>query len=350
MPEPLSADLVLEGGGVKGTALVGAITALERRGYAPKRVAGTSAGAIVAAFTAAGATGRQLRGLLDDLDFKRISDRRGLGGLPGMFVPSALFSLSRAGGVFEGSYLRDWIHRQLKDVCGIEYFGQLRRSDSDATRPEQCYKLMVTATDITRGELIRLPWDYGNYGLAPDDQLVADAVRASMSIPLYFEPVRLRDAKSGQTSTLVDGGVLSNFPVDAFDRTDGAEPRWPTFGVKLAPVLPAGNASMVPFLGQLRGPLRPPLLELLEQLVTTIIVGRDQTYLRQPWVAARTVLVDTGKVGVIEFGLSAAERQHLFDNGVDAMDRFLAAWDFDDYRRRFRTAGTVQTTGGGPAT
>ena len=50
----LAADLVLEGGGVKGIALVGAISVLEERGYGFRRVAGTSAGAIVGALVAAG--------------------------------------------------------------------------------------------------------------------------------------------------------------------------------------------------------------------------------------------------------------------------------------------------------
>ena len=47
------ADLVLEGGGVKGIALVGAVTALDEAGYSFPRVAGSSAGAVVAALVAA---------------------------------------------------------------------------------------------------------------------------------------------------------------------------------------------------------------------------------------------------------------------------------------------------------
>jgi predicted acylesterase/phospholipase RssA len=47
-------DLVLEGGGVKGIGLIGALAVLEERGYVPQNVAGTSAGAIAAALIAAG--------------------------------------------------------------------------------------------------------------------------------------------------------------------------------------------------------------------------------------------------------------------------------------------------------
>jgi NTE family protein len=52
------ADSVLEGGGVKAIALVGAISILEERGYQLRRVAGTSAGAIVGSLVAANCEGR----------------------------------------------------------------------------------------------------------------------------------------------------------------------------------------------------------------------------------------------------------------------------------------------------
>jgi NTE family protein len=45
---------------------------------------------------------------------------------------------------------------------------------------------------------------------------------------------------------LVDGGVLSNFPVEIFDRTDGQDSRWPTFGVRILPDLPAGSSQLLP--------------------------------------------------------------------------------------------------------
>jgi predicted acylesterase/phospholipase RssA len=58
------ADLVLEGGGVKGIALVGAISVLEERGYEFRRVAGTSAGAIVWSLVAADARAAELEEIM----------------------------------------------------------------------------------------------------------------------------------------------------------------------------------------------------------------------------------------------------------------------------------------------
>ena len=237
------ADLVLEGGGMKGIGLLGAVLRLLRGGYEFPRVAGTSAGAIVAAFLAAGADEERLADIMDRLEYARVPDRAPPG-IPGL---SEGVSLLRDAGAYEGDYIHDFIETELATL-GVTTFDHLRRKDSGADKgldEYRRYKLVVMATDVTRGRLLRLPWDYPLLGLDPDRQRVADAVRASISIPLYFEPVTIRDG-GGEPTTLVDGGVLSNFPIEAFDRTDGAEPRWPTLGVKVIPELPAGSAQLLP--------------------------------------------------------------------------------------------------------
>lgn len=191
---------------------------------------------------------------------------------------------------------------------------------------------MVTATDVSSGELLYLPWDYPRFGLDPDAQLVADAVAASIAIPFYFEPVYLTNRHTQEQHVLVDGGVLSNFPITVFDRTDGETPRWPTFGVKIIPRLPSRNREVVPIAGRI------PLAGVrhLEAVAATMIVGRDQTYLQRPCVAMRTLQVDTRGVGVVEFNLDEARRQQLFANGWNEADRFLARWDWPSYLARCR--------------
>lgn len=326
-------DLVLEGGGVKGIAHVGAIRGLEEAGFTHyPRVAGTSAGSIVGALAAAGIPAARMLEIMQGLDYGEIRDRRGFNRLP---LIGKAWSLTVNDGFYEGGYLREFLGNVLAEA-GVERFKDLRIDDPDDRRnlPDgQDYKLVVMATDITNGCLIRLPWDYQSlYGLDPGEQLVVDAVRMSMSIPFYFEPVRLRDP-DGRTVTIVDGGVLSNFAIDVFDRRDGGLPRWPTFGVKLLPKLPEGRVELFPLLGLLpRGPLH-----LLELLVSTLMVGRDQTHLNQPWVAARTIRVDTSAAGIVEFGLGQRAMDELHANGRAAMQRFLADWDFEAYRARFRS-------------
>lgn len=326
----LSADLVLAGGGVKGIGHVGAVAALREAGYRFPRVAGTSAGSIVGALTAAGMTSERMLEVMGALDWQRFRDPDLIDRIPWL-GPATSVLLDH--GIYEGDYVREWLGNQLADL-GVQRFGDLRISDPESSlEPDESYKLVVMATDVTRGELVRLPWDYGSrYGLDPDDQLVADAVRASVSIPIFFEPVRLVHS-DGTASTLVDGGVLSNYPIDVFDRTDGQLPRWPTFGVTLLPRLPAGNVQLFPALG----PFRRGLPHYLESLVTTTVVGRDQAYLAKPWVQARTIDVDTSDVGVVEFDVDERGRAALHEGGFGAASEFLATWDFDAYRRRFRS-------------
>jgi len=199
-----SADLVLEGGGVKGLGLVGAISALEEHKFTFHRIAGTSAGAIVGSLTAAGLGSTAMKRMMQQIDYTKFRDKNLLDQVG---PPGELVSLLVKKGVYEGNYLHTWLRGQL-DKLGVRTFGDLRITDDWAQDlpPEQRYKLVVIASDVTRGELVRLPWDYRRYGLDPDRQLVADAVRASMSIPFFYKPAKLR------RSWLLDGSYLSNFP------------------------------------------------------------------------------------------------------------------------------------------
>jgi NTE family protein len=311
------ADLVLEGGGVKGLGTAGAVMGLLDAGWTFPRVAGTSVGAMAAAFAAAGADSAVLREVLGRLDLRKIPDRR---------VPLPLVSESVSLALGHGAYAGDWIHRWLTDELGklgVRTFADLRRDDPDddpaLLTPEHRYGLVVMATDVTNGRLLRLPWDYPMFGLDPDEQRVADAVRMSMSIPFYFDPRTLRNPVTGDEATIVDGGVLSNFAIEIFDRTDGRQPRWPTFGVRLLPDLPAGLGDLVPFFGL---PVFPAV-RLLEQVVATALVGRDQTHLERPGVRERTMTVDTKGTAITEFGIGPVERAELVARGEQTAVEFL---------------------------
>jgi NTE family protein len=319
------ADLVLEGGGVKGLGLVGAVLELMRSGYEFTRVAGSSAGAVVGSLVAAGASAEQLAAAARRLDYRRVPDRAAPG-IPG--VSEGIGLLHRAG-AHPGDYVREFVAGELARL-GVVTFADLRRDDpgaDPALAGDRAYGLVVTATDVTRGRLLRLPWDYRKLGLDPDDQLVADAVRASSSIPLYFEPVTLTDG-DGVRHTLVDGGVLSNFPIELFDRTDGRAPRWPTLGVRVIPDLPEGGPDLFP---QIIPPSLIPPLDLVQRVIATAIVGHDQTYAEQPCVARRVIRVDTSGVGIVEFGASRRRLKELVANGERAAAAFLATWDWNAF-------------------
>ncbi|MFV1362532.1 patatin-like phospholipase family protein [Mycolicibacterium elephantis] len=329
------ADLVLSGGGVKGIGLVGAVGALADAGYAIQRVSGTSAGSLVGAVVAAASqrdplTSEQLRDLALSVPYRKFADSGPIERIP---VLGTAWGLLRETGVYRGDFAHEWIRGELKNL-GVSTFGDLA-VDDDHLLPERRYRLVVTVADLTSGQLVRLPWDYRRlYGRDPDEQSVADAVRASMAIPFLFRPVTLKNA-AGQPCTLVDGGVLSNFPIDSFDRPDGKEPRWPTFGVTVVPYLPApGIEQLIPGLG----PLKFRGTTLLESLITTMLVGHDQAHLDQPWVKVRAIQVDSTDVGVLDFGIGRQDAEALYQRGYSAASTFLSSWDWPTYLERFRRA------------
>jgi NTE family protein len=329
----LNADLVLSGGGVKGIGLAGAIVALMEAGYSIRRVSGTSAGSIAGSILAAGSKGDQLtpdevKQLTMTVPYRKFLDSTPVTGIP-LLGPA--WSLFGENGIYKGDFAHNWVRSELGNL-GVRSFGDLALDD-DSLPPERRYRLVVTVADVTTGQVVRLPWDYRRlYGLDPDEQQVADAVRASMSIPFFFRVAKLTST-SGLTSTLVDGGLLSNFPLDTFDRSDGKSPRWPTFGVTVLPNLPQGNDKVIPGLAPLRcfgGPT------LLENVITTMIVGHDQAHLNHPWVSARAVRVDSTDVGFLDFKISRKQMQALYQRGYQAAQTFLSTWNWTTYLDRFR--------------
>ena len=333
LPAPLRADLVLEGGGVKGLALAGAVSELARGGYSFPRVAGSSAGAltgaVVAALQAAGEPLSRLDDVVATLDLRRFRDTGGglLGRVPlvgGLLAP--LLSLVRDEGLYEGEYLGRWLQGVLGDL-GVRTFGDLALPPDLVTQlpPERRYRLVVTASDVSRRRLVRFPWDYELYGLPPDEQEVVPAVRASTAIPFFFEPERIRSA-SGAESTLVDGGLLSNFPIALFDVPPGLRPAWPTFGVRLSesPALPSPTR-------QVDDPVT-----LGFALVDTFLTASDSPYSFDDCVVRRTVFADTQDVSAVDFGLTRAQQADLVRRGRLAASRFLHGWDLEAYVRDCR--------------
>lgn len=227
-------------------------------------------------------------------------------------------------GLYDGDYLIDWLGGVLSDI-GITHFGDLRLDDLGADKTwtaRQRYSLVVHTSDITRGKLVRLPWDYVNYGFDADHQRIVDAVRASMSIPFFFTPVHVRAAAvtadvadvaapAGRV-TWVDGGLLDNFPVDVFKRADGAKARWPTIGIMLS----ARQTSIGG--GHGSGSVASEAVACLETVLDN--AGR---YYVPPDKASHTIFVDNAGIKATDFGITPEQQQTLFENGQNSARDWL---------------------------
>ena len=324
------ADLVLEGGGVKGIGLVGAVLTLHEAGFVFPRIGGTSAGAIVAALIAAYQVKKvpltQLQTDMAELDYTQFMQKTWAEKHLGL-LGNATALLSHQG-LYASSYVQEWLTSKLEPL-GIRTFADLKITGDEGTglAPYQRYRLVTHTSDLSRGALVRLPWDLPYYLLSGEDQAdptrqvaaidsypIVDAVRASMSIPFFFQPFEQKTALGA--CTWVDGGLLQNFPVTVFDRTDGRPNRWPTFGIKLSS-RPGLNTPDVPVQGDLR--------EIIS--IAQTAMGEWNRYpLADEGVGARTVFVDTMGIAATDFGLTTDQRDKLFANGQAAAAKFLTDW------------------------
>ena len=322
-------DLVFEGGGVKGIGLAGAYWKLWDEGYRPACVAGTSAGAITAALVAAGYTGPELRDIVLAMKFKDFED-------PSFFdrfgAPGDMLQFLTHRGIHSGDYFSDWMRKQLARKHKTK-FGDLK--DPNATDDKRRYGLQVIASDLSGRCMLVLPRDAAKLGVDDPDELdIADAVRMSMSIPVFFKPVVRKDDR-GREHTIVDGGLLSNYPIWLFDAADGVIPRFPTFGMLL--VAPDQAAPLVadPSSSGELPPVSSPV-EFAKAIVETMMQAHDRFYVEQANYA-RTIPIPTLGVKTTQFDLSSVLAQRLFESGVQAATSFLQTWNFDAYIDRFRT-------------
>lgn len=188
-------NLVFEGGGVKGIAYVGAMQVLEEKGILSniQRVGGTSVGAINAVLLALGFTNAEQKEILWKLNFNNFLDAS-------WFVPN-VYRVIRRYGWYKGDFFREWIGELIKKKAGTSQatFRDLR----EAKKPD----LYVYGTNLSThfSEVFSVEH-------TPEMRL-SDAIRISMSLPLFFTAVR-----NTRDDILVDGGVLNNYPVKLFDR------------------------------------------------------------------------------------------------------------------------------------
>jgi len=343
MPDRVKCDAVFEGGGVKGIGLVGAVAVTEAKGYDFVNVAGTSAGAIIAALVAAGYRADELQAIMASLDYEKFKDPGWVDRIP---ILGKAMSLGLEKGIYEGDYFEQWMRQQLQKKGKTTFKDLVMEEFKDS--PSYRYKLRVVASDLSRGKMLVLPHDIKDFGIEPDDLDIARAVRMSMSIPFFFEPVTMT-LPSKQTVYIVDGGVLSNFPIELFD--DGTpNPPWPTFGYLLVEEDPSHPIAIR---HEIRGPLT-----MFAALFSTMMEAHDRMYIEAD-AFARTIPIPTKGVTATEFDLSKERADMLYESGRAAAEAFFSKWDFAEYKRSFRQAAkknrrdillaAARRSGGAPA-
>lgn len=296
----MKVDGVFAGGGVKALAFAGALEALMSKGIEFERVAGTSAGALTAAFIKAGFTSGDIQTLFRDVQMKNFLDPRPIGAV---FPFLRWIYVYRRMGVYKGDAFENWLAETLAQK-GVKTFNDL---------PEGSLKIVTS--DISNGTFMVVPDDLPRYGLSERTFSVARAVRMSCSLPFFFEPVTLKNSE-GEKSLIVDGGVLSNFPIWLFMRKGQTKRKRPVLGLKLSPEysdLPARNIT--------NG------LSYLHAIFDTMRTAHDQRYISKVH-AENIIFIPVKGVTSTSFDMSEAERNELIKLGRETALSFLSDWSY----------------------
>jgi len=330
-------NLVFEGGGVWGIAYEGVLAELERLGIVAgvRRVGGASAGAITATLLATGHTATDLGRVLRETNFKDFTDDS-LG-----FARDTARLLTEYGW-YKGDAFRTWIRERIREGTdrisgdvGVPppparpTFRQLRAWQQRVERRGRALpELYLIGSNLTRQ---RREVYSAERGHSPDVR-VEDAVRASMSIPLFFAC-----ARGDRRDVLVDGGLTWNYPVNLFDDrryvVDPACAREVAYATSSNHVF---NAETLGFRLDTTGELQANLRDWHNQpvkidnivrygwaLVSFIRAVANKLHLhKNDW--SRTIFVDVGEdIAFTKFDLTDAEIEFLADRGREGVRSYL---------------------------
>jgi NTE family protein len=298
----MQADGVFSGGGIKALAFAGALKAAAEAGYTEwHEVAGTSAGAITAMSLAVGYDADGIRQRLEAFDFAKIADYGGplgIGRVENLIARDALT---------HGKALLRFIEQLLKEAPQpATKFGELDG------------RLRVIGTDLNHNRMVVFPDDVPLYvdsdakPLDPDEFPIAEAVRISAGYPYFFPPLKLRDGHTGKQGMLVDGGVVSAYPVFLFD---SPEPQHPTWGFRLF----GGSSAERPSFDAIGGAGWP--VDMLKAILDTSINALDTLELKA--FGNRSIAIPTGDVSTLNFALSPEQKTFLYDSGYQAAKAFF---------------------------
>jgi NTE family protein len=313
-------NLIFEGGGVKGIAYIGVLEILEEKGILSNisRVGGTSVGAINATLLALGYTNPEQKEILWNLNFKNFQDGD-------RFVFPNIFRVIKRFGWNKGDFFKEWIGSLIARKLGNPNatFADLKAKN----KPD----LYVYGTNLSTryGEVFSVEH-------SPDMRL-ADAIRISMSLPVFFAAVR-----NSKKDVYVDGGCLNNYPVKLFDREKYILPEnldkmaapQPYYIKQTETFLKEHPASspytfnketlgfrldskeeMAAFrYNELQTQNINGFTDYIKALVKTMLESQNNTHLHSDdW--QRTIYIDTLGVSTTDFDLSNEKKKELVDSG-----------------------------------
>ncbi|HHU6409394.1 TPA: patatin-like phospholipase family protein, partial [Klebsiella pneumoniae] len=304
---------VFDGGGVRGAAHAGAYYAARNAGISFERVAGTSAGSIVAALIAAGGSPDFIKNLLIETDFESFlapannfdsifTKKNNWSNLLKIIPHKKIKMLSSVifnSGVHSSSMIEEWMEKKIVSLLRT---GQKEKNTRPVTFRELKIPLHIVATDISTG--IPKIWSCED---TPDES-VSFAVRCSCTIPIFFQAI------SNNNSILVDGGVVSNLPSFVFSKLANEYGQY----TKKPNII---SFTLVQDASEKKRPEN--ILDYMGQLSNAVVSGATeiQKILQN---SVYNISINTGSISSTDFkGVKIEDKNYLFDSGVRAVADFI---------------------------
>lgn len=291
----MNVNLVFEGGGVLGIYYVGAYKALTRYGYTVKKCAGTSAGSLISAIITAGYSASEMEAIICDTDFNIFNKKTGMSRIPLVGKP---LSIIYNKGIYSSEIIEDWVNGLLEKK-GVKTFGDLMNNGES--------RLKTIVADITRSKMLILPEDLDEYGINPGKFSVAKAVAMSCAIPYYFTPVKLK--QKDKECFIVDGGLLSNFPIWIFDNDDPVMQL--TLGVRVKDTITKTSLG------------KNDIISYTEDIINAPLNEDESNFIRNKDMV-RTIVIDYGdEIRPTDFAKVNKCIKKMIRKGYESTARFL---------------------------
>jgi len=314
-------NLVFKGGGIRGVAYLGVVEELERLGYMEKfqRVAGSSVGAIAALMVSLKLPAHEIKLIFDTLDFSKIPQGRSEDQpdtiLNRLELATCSKRLLKTFGWYSSVYFYNW----LKDVIAGQMKGKPDATFADLKQAG--YRdLYVIVSNMTkhRAEVMSVE--------TTPDVAIADAIRMSMSIPLYFEALHHNGHMFGEGDLFVDGGLFNNYPLNVFDRPEAVNKylsgqrkvNWRTLGLYLYREKDKEKPG-------LENP--STLIDFIKLLMENLYTTHQLTALTPDELdQQRTIRIGDCGVSSTEFNIKPDDEVYtaLFESGREAVRSFFA--------------------------
>lgn len=282
-------NLAFKGGGVLGIAYAGAIQVLQDKNILQQiqRVAGTSAGAITAALVSLKYTAEEINSIVQATNFQSFEDGKNP------------LRIATKYGLYEGDAFLTWMQQQItaKGLPATATFADFQAKGM--------LDLHVFSTDLNAKGLKEF-----SFATTPT-VIVAEAVRASMSIPLFFEAWTFSN-NNPDNHIYVDGGMIYNFPITIFDN---GSPNEQTLGLYLENLGPAPAPSTLGY---------DHIFQYVRDLFDTMMDAQVVDFSNDPEEKSRTIIIDNLGISATNFGLTKDQQTALYNSGVKYATQFLS--------------------------